>query len=552
VGGGTVAVNLKVYGNGSIAGGETAVTTYQVTEEATPIEVSDSSGAIGSLRVSATETQAPTGSVLLLDDIVDLEDGAYGTTQAIVRGLSITNGQLSIEAENRLSLLNVERQALPYTGTLDGLIYYYLSLCDLNTKIIIDPIATLTPVAVGGWFGDVWFYLKQLCIANNLEITFVSDNIVFRPLRQRTAATYRDSSVTQTINTDNTARSVEIYQYKNVYKSNGFAFPTTKPSIADPVWQVDAGETQVFDVPINASLSSVSQPVPYTYVQNDYTGFSAYTVTDKDKNIVDPAVWLAGGGSVTVKLNQDTTSLTITVKGSSDVAKQPFRIAMPIGSGEDTDVYSSIRIVGQGVFYEKVLHTFPCVFDSDRTTRLVGATVDNQFLVTDAQVLDAGVRCAAAWSGPAHSIKVSTLGINNLGVSGEQDYYSFGDWDATKPNGYLFSSWDLEWPTQTFGDFDAITATKEVQNFETQAFGNVAGARRYYRFNWFRITQADYSAENNDYTAEEDTTFGDFDTTWGDAANFASFDTIWDGKQYKDFSPIPLWKGETRFDYAGQ
>lgn len=541
-----MAVTLKISGNGLIAGGPTNIKSYSLTEEATPIEVSDSRGSVGELSINAVESDRPDGSVLLMDDYVDLEDGSNGTTQAIVRGVSTSESDLSLNLESRLGLLTVDRQALPQNTSLGNALTYYLGLVGIVDHYLIDATIYARPVVYQGWYGNVWFYLKQICVAQGIEVALVSDNIVFRPVRGREAVVYRDSAVSLDIDNSDTARSVEVYRYTNEYRAVGLAFPPGGWTDETPVWQVDAGETQTFDVPINASLISVSQPVCVSSVVPNYSASSVYTVTDKNKNIVDPIAWNRGGGSVTVALNENTQSLTFTVHGYNDYENQPFRIAMPIGSGNETDVYSSVRVVGEGVFFDKVKHTFLASVNEDRTTQLVGATVDNPFITTIPQVQDAGARAASRWSGPAQTLAVTTVGINRVGVTGSANYYTFGDYDIDKPNILSFAHFDADAVTgTTFQSFDDYITTLTKQEFKNQAFGNVAGARRRHRFAWYRIVKATLTEDSVSYTAEEDTLFGDFDSEWPNGSTFGDFDNVWNGKAFADFSSIPLWRGQT-------
>ena len=543
-----MAVRMTITGNGKIAGGPTNVVSYSADEEATPVDPTSSRGGVGGVQITAVESERADGSVLLIGDLVDLEDGSTGTTQAIVSGIQTVSGALTIDLESRLSLLVVNRQANPFSGTLEGAIRYYLELVGITSKVVIDPAIGSKIVVFPGWYGDVWLHMKMMGIAQGFEIALVSDNLVFRAVRLREAMAYRDSALTASLNTDSTALSVEGYLYNNVAKSDSLVWPVGGWTPATQIWQVDAGETQEFDLPLSASLSSVSQPTCVSDVPRAYAGTaSVYTVIDKNKALVNPATWTSTGGSVEVVINEDTTSVTVRVTGGGNANLQPYRIAMPIGGSgaSEGDAYASTRIVGTGVFFDKVKVSVPTSADLERTTQEVGATIDNPFLGTPQLLWDALHRAAARFSGPAQTIRVSTVGINRIGVSGSADYFSFGDFDEATPALTTFAEFDAELDFgSTYADFDEHIQSLTVEQFKSQAFGNVAGARRRYRYSMYRIDSATISEDEVRYSAEEDTLYSDFEDVWPDGSTFADFDNVWDNKTYGDFNPIPLWRGE--------
>lgn len=505
---------------------------YSVLEDSTPVDPSDTTGGVGQSTLSTSEID---DTRFLLDLPVELSVVSQGKTTGTVRGLSSSDGAATIVADSRLGLLNATRTAQPFVGTLSGAFTYYLSLVDITDGLVVDSTVASNPVVFPGWSGNVWDQMKKMALSQKCEVSLVSNNAVLRPFRLREAENYRDSAHAWNLDTSQLAQSVEIYYYQNTQITNALVYPVGGWNTEVPVFTVNAGETQTYDIPLDASLSSVQQPVVQDFVDRYYSSSSVYAVTGNDGLPYLAAQWTAEGGSVTVAVNEDTRSLTVTVVGASGTQYAPYSIAVASGP---SDRYSSLRLVGSGVAYNKQLLTFYTSVDPDRVSVEVGATIDNEFITSADQAVELARWALKRWGAPKHTITVTTNGINRLGDNGSYAYPTvemFNDLYA----GQLVSNFNSTWSGMTVEEFNEFMVSLVSDEFANQAFGNIAGARVRFGDAYFRIRTATNSSTGITYTAEEDTVVGDFDEVWA-GATVGDFNAYWLGKDVGEFNLSPL------------
>lgn len=525
----------------SINGGPTSnITGYSVTEDSTPIDPSDSSGGVGQVNISLAEDEAADGSVLFINDSIDLEDGAQGTTVGTINSVNIANGIANIAGDSRIGAFMADRTAQPFNGTLQNAFIYYLGLVDITSGYYVDPSIASTAVVFPGFTGNMWDYMKKLCAAYKVEISLVSDNIVLRPIRTRTAENKRNIDESLSISNAELAQNVEVYYYNNEYKSSTLVYPKGGWNADVQVYQVDALQTLEIEIPIDVSLTSVLQPTCVNSVARTYAGGAngVYCVAGKDGLPIDSAAWAANGGRLSVAIGTDTRSIKVTIVGASDFANvAPYRIAM---ASDTSNTYSSLRIVGTGVHFDKQKITIPTGVPATKSSVLIGATVDNPFISTISQAYDAGSIVAGKYASPSQKINVSTVGINRSGESGSINYPTFASFDSTQGTN-TFATFDTAQGSNTFAAFNAEQFALVKDNFDNQAFGNVAGSRVSYRNAMYRIRSANITESSVSYTAERDTLFSDWNSVWT-GTTFADFDTQFAGKLFEDYAVIPLWQ----------
>src|SRR5690606_29191636 len=253
---------------------------------------------------------------------------------------------------------------------------YYLELCGILTNIVIHPDLEDMPVSLLGWKANVYDQLKKLAVAQGFEMSYVSENVVFRPLRGRIAVDYRDASLGWGMDVTGLAQTAEAYSYTTT-SGKKLAYPAGGWDEDVTIYSVDAGQVQEIDIPIEASLSSVDQPVCVSKVDRHHSSSSVYSVTGNDGLPVPPAQWADAGGKLEVSIGEDTRTLKVKITGADDPQYAPYRIAVSSGT---SDYYSSLRIVGTGVFYTKELHSLHAHTDKDRAPEEIGVTVDNEFI----------------------------------------------------------------------------------------------------------------------------------------------------------------------------
>jgi len=521
-----------------------STSSYQVIEDATPIDPSSTAGGTGSFTIVANEL---TGDKRLIDGVVTLSDGSQGITEGSIDVLSGDGTLLTITGNSLLNSFNASFTANPYSGTLLGALTYYLGLVGVTTGFAVDPTIASRTVVFPGWYGNGWDMMKQLCAGQQVELTLVSDIIVMRPIRTNVAQVYRDESLVWTVDNTQIAQEINIFYYQSVAHSAALAYPVTSAEAGEQIYQVDANQQLVVNVSLapggtngtgyGASVSSVLQPVATDGIPEYYAGVtSVYSIIDQNNNVYPAAKWIANGGSVTVTIGADTQSLVITIQGPNDTSLGPYRLALPTDS-TNTVFYSTLNIIGNGVFYNKQLLTIPTGNSTLQTAEVAGTTIDDFAINTIGDAYAAAMSALTAATGPAITLAVTTHGINTRGNSGNYTLITFAQFDA-QFGGNTFSYADTLL-TPTFIAADNYLFTLVKSSFSNQAFGNIAGARRLYDNSYYRITSATISPDDVQYTAVQDNTFSDWDTAWG-TPTFSYFDSLWGGKTFLNYAPNPL------------
>jgi len=533
-----MATGVDVRVGGKVVKG---VSGYSVKEESTPVDVSDTTGATGQFSVPFFSTATPVIKRMRRKTVV-LEDRGRGVTDGIARVPSSSASMVSLSVDSKMSLLAVERTAQPFQGTLGNYFIYLLSLVDITADYFVDPLVADIPATFPGWQGDVWLYMKKMLSAKGIEVSLVSGIMVMRPLRGRVTVDKRDIDFSWSLDDQNLALSVEGYYYNNQYKLGGLAYPEGGWNDDVQVYQVDAGETTEFDIAIGASLVSIVQPVAMDNVTREEVSASVYSVMSNDGYPYSAAQWDAEGGKVTVAINEDTRSLTVTIVGSTNPQYAPFRIAATAGP---SDNYSSLRLVGEGVFFDKKLLTFSTTVGQDIASQEVGVTVDNEFISTIDELYDAMIWPLARFGGSRQSITVRTSGINRSGDSGVYSYPTIAEFNAyaAEKGWTTIADFNAFYSADSIAEFNAWWYAQVADSFVNQAFGNVAGARTRRDNIWWRIRQATIEPGSISYTAEADTTVGDFNTEWGSIDGADSALTIADFNGY--WSTAAGWGSDT-------
>jgi hypothetical protein len=515
---------------------------FSVTEDSPSVDLSDTTGGVGQLSFSVPETRA---SKTFRGKTVILRDGAQGTTQGIVTSASGDGVTARLTADSRMGALLVTRTAQPFSGTLAGAFTYYLGLVSLTGGIIVDASVASKVVTFPGWGGIAWDYMKQMAASQKVEMSLVSNNIVLRPYRSRIAQTYRTASKSWALDATALAQSVEVFYYQNVAQTNTLAYPMGGWVAGTTIYTVKAGETKTYNLSLlptgvtgpGASLTSIQQPVCTAFVDRNYSATSVYSVTGVDGLPVTPDQWNTLGGSLTVKINPDTTSITITIVGASDPTGKiaPYKISMASGTSDD---YSSLRLVGSGVFFNKQKVVLQTGLGPDVAPQVIGASVDNRFINTYSQAFDLATWTAGRYCSARQTLTVAGGGINRRGDSGSYRYATGADFNGLYP-GMTAASYNTLWAGQTAAQNSAYWFARVSSDFDNQAFGNIAGARILDDGQWYRVRNATLTQSGVSFTAERDTIGSDYALTYA-GKTAAQFNAIWSGHTFGDFNVAPL------------
>jgi hypothetical protein len=320
---------------------------------------------------------------------------------------------------------------------------------------------------------------------------------------------------------------VAYYNYQNLSNTIAYPFGGWTPDVE--VYSVEAGETVVFDIPVNAFLETVSQPQVLDIVPKDYSGVnSVYSVSANDNLPISAAFWTNFGGSMSLELTDLGRNVRVTLRGPDFPDLSPYTISVSDGA---TD-YSTLRIVGSGVFFDRQLVTIPTGLTADEAPQQFGQEIDNVFVTTREEAINVGVKARRRYALPRQSFETSGRSLqrrdyrrfdyltfdddafgfwdfnvyalvgDDLGVS---FFPTFVQYDDSLPFGFVFNDFDDSYLTATFDDFDASQAQPIGQ-----AFGTVGGSRLRFGDAYYRVRTVDVSESQASVSADYDTLFSDF------------------------------------------
>lgn len=534
-----VTIKVEVQGNGRFAGFETNLASYSVVEDSTPIDPADETGGTGTIQFSTIEDPAARGSILLLNDSITLTDSVSGRTSGFVTGLSANGPVLTVSADGRLSLLNATGYVAPYKGTLETALRNILARAGITTGITVSPSLASLPVAHKGGQHNYWLLIRQLCQAIGIgEVSLVSDSVVMRPIRQREADEKYASVLSWSAQNATLAQNVEVKYWNYQPVTDGIVFPYggwTEDTLT--VGPVDAGVTQTFNIPVNVSLTSIKQPIVQDFVSRNYNGTdSVYAVAGRDGLPILAAQWTAQGGRLTVAIGEDNQSIDVTVTGAKETQYAPYQIAVSSGP---SNYYSALRIVGSGLGFNEQMVTVPTGAPASKAPQEVGVTIDNPWIDTYEQAMDAALRAAGRYAAPERRVTLTATAINRSPAGNGIIYQTFANFDD-QWSGQTFADFDADWSGQTFADFSEYQASLVDEDWANQAFGNAAGARLRFRDAYYRIRSATITADGvASASAEADTTFADFETQYT-GLTFGEWDAEFAGLAFEDYALIPL------------
>jgi len=508
------------------------VKNFSVQEDATPIDPANSSGGVGRISFGLNET----ANTVLALGATALVDGTRGKTSGYVRSISFKNGDATISADSVLGLFNTERTVQPYVGTLGGAIQHYCDVVGITNDVVVEASVTGRSVIYPGWRGNAWVYMKQLLAKEQVEMALVFDRIYVRPLRLLTATLDRSLDFGGDIDNSTAARAIEIYYYNHTYGTQMELYPLTTEE--PTIYSVDAAQTQVFTIQLNASVSSINQPVVQDFVNDEsYAGSNGvYAVTGNDNLPITAAQWTAQGGSLTVQVTDDPSIIEVTLVGASMPDYSPYRIAMSSGAGND---YNALHITGTAVTWDKQLVTIPTGAVDVTTSDAVGVTVDSPFISTRAEAYSLGLKTAQAYAGLSYTINGTALDINRSGDGAGLVQATVADFNDAVAPGTTVAAFNVTWAGQDIADFNAYWQGTVDGIFANQLFGNAPGARVLLPDANFRVVTVTTTEDSVQYTATLDTLVSDFNAAWS-GQTVADFNVAMSGRSLRQFSTIPL------------
>jgi len=389
------------------------VSDFQLQEDVQPLNPADSGGGVGDYSVSVKLPE--------LGETIFSEYGSRylkGKRSRLTTRFGVVYGTITDVTETDLALLQVENQtemgalnaynvsAPPYTGSLGGLIAEYFALiAESAPTFSIDPELGSIPVTAPSWNGELWFYLKQLCMAYDMHLSFKPEGGVH--FGRAPGAEVSVLDVSNTVARDDAqrrARSVEVIKYTTSRRRGTLLYPPGGWDDRVEVITVGPGETVTHTLELNASVENWEVPQYTSYVSKDSAELSVFTLVDENGVTVPLDRFKALGGSISFTLNEDRQSFTVRVTAPATFLRDDGRTRITsysIGSrfGDAGTQYSTLRIIGTGVHVTPETVLINTGLSERETGTEVGATLDNIFVTTWTQVRRLGARLAAAYAG---------------------------------------------------------------------------------------------------------------------------------------------------------
>lgn len=516
---------------------------YRVNESSMPLAGGDSSGGIGTIEVEVPKLPfSPIG--LNAQEELSLVDTRLGSTIGTTREVGhnrLEASGFSVMASNRLGEFNIETQVQPFTGRLEDAFRYYCSLANIDTGIVVDPALANRQVNFLGWSGNLWNHMKMMATAISADLNLISNNVVLRPVRLFDAIRNRNIDSDASIDSTDLARKQEVVWYPSSYVNRGLVYPSGgwRPDVT-PL-SVPAGETVEITLDsskdVFASIFSIEQPVAQAFVSRTHSSSSVYSVVGDDGLPIQPAQWAAYGGSLGVRIGEDTQSIIVTIRGATGLYQangQPmktFRIGIASGTSSD-DTYSTLRLVGRYIDTHAESIILPTGVPDFRTGQEFAPTIDNPFLNTLDSAYSAGVRGARRYAGRRMTVSASVSAINKRGQTGTANYppysYAQGLWGGMSYSAVRTLNAGKSYAQVKQEFYDSVQ-----DSFDNQVFGNAPGARfwdqatgRYYRVREATTSWSDVQIEGDD-----DLTNGDVQTAFG-GMTYAQVGARFSGQTY--------------------
>lgn len=551
-----MAIFVRTVGTGQFRGHETSIGPYRYNEGSMPHDVFDESGEIGQLGFQAEDVKGR--SILLYSDRVELSDDFYGSITGFVNGFDYSDGFFDISGANRLNLLNTEAVVTPEVTTVDRYIRSILSAASIVADIAIAPDVPTTPITTPGYEGNLWILLKRFCALHQLDVSLIRNTVTVRPIRQRRISLQNISRESVNLRQEERSQKFQVAYYNYERKEDELAYPAGGWNPEVEVYSVEANETVVFNISVDAYLESVKQPIILDSVDKDYIGpDSVYSVSGSDGLPVPAALWEFFGGSMSFRLLDLGRVIEVTLKGPSFEQISPYVVAVSDGATQ----YSTLRIVGTGVFFDRQLATIPTGLTQAETPQEFGREIDNLFVSTFKEAYDAGVKARRHYSLPRHTFDATgrrlevpdfrefdylILDDDDSGILDQNVLAfvlpenavlftpSFEQFEATLPAGYLFSNFNDSYQSATFQDFE-----DSVLETVSQSFGNISGSRVRFSDAFYRVRSSNISEAEISVSADFDTLFGDFNNEF-DSLQIFEFSNNMAGLQFQDYALVPL------------
>lgn len=411
-----MGITVDITGQGSFRGSSSNVGAYSIKRDGNPWNAADLSGGTGEFSFDATEMGDSMYLYRSEATLRDSEPGIWATGN--ITSVQAEEGVVSLTVNDHLEALVGTYRVPPFAGTLLDALKLYLGIGGIDPgRVSIFGDSASRYVAYPGGELELWTWIKEILAVHQLVILnaeaalyFVSHDLYRFPLRNVTSPQI-------SVQDGQLARAVEVTYYNNTHLEDELVYPAGGWTEDTPVYSVEAGETTEVDFELPVSVMWFDEPVAVDYVSSDYDGpTSVYAICGNDGLPVPPDLWRDEGGELKIELLEDTTTFRLTLtgpRGSWAEEYGPFRVAVASGSG-GSNTYSSLRIVGGGIFMQENTVTCPTGVSETETVEEVGVTVENKAVMDRTTAYRIAVEAAQLYSGANASYSTSTGVLPNM------------------------------------------------------------------------------------------------------------------------------------------
>jgi len=216
----------------------------------------------------------------------------------------------------------------------------------------------------------------------------------------------------------------------------------------------------------------------------------------------------------------DGSIIEVTLTGPNFPSLAPFTIGLNDGSNS----YSTLRITGDGMNYNKQIYTEKTGLTANDTPVVNAGEIDNTAIDTLADAKRYALFARRLYSAPTQTFSTSSTDFPRLSGSLPTVLYpSFADFNDSLPAGYAFSNFNSEYSGITFDQF-----TTTLGDAVPQGFGEVVGSRIRLDDAMYRVRNSTLTPDRVGIDAEFDTLFSDLNDVYG-AALWSDLEPGWTG-----------------------
>lgn len=515
----------RLTGTGQFFGDETNVINYSYTEGSTPLVPGDESGAIGDITIDVLDKNET--SILVYKDDYLLQDNFHGSVVGTIENVSGSNDVVSMGGRSKLALLNIDTIIPPRSGSIGNIIEDVVNELGITQNVIKDAGLSSATINVPGYEGDAWVYIKRLCSAHSVEVAIIREYLIIRPVRQRTISGVNLTEKNWQLQDIELAQEFDVAYYNYVPRTNYLVYPEGGWTPDVQVYQVAANETTEFELDLNFYLTSVQQPTVRDSVSKNYTAQSAYSASGNDNLPVSAAFWTQYGGDMSFEILGDGSRLRVTITGPNYEPLSPYTIGVSDGSTS----YSTLRIVGTGMDFDRQIYTCDTGLSPSDTPIVKGQEIDNPAIDTLDDAKQYALFARRLYSLPTQTYSTSSNTFPRLVGSIPSIFYTtFDQFNEQVGALYTFSDFNDEYDGLSFSDLTVLFGS-----IAPQGFGEVAGSRIKLDDAIYRVRSTTITPGLVSFDSEYDTLFSDINESFGDlswselAEEWASLTSTWSG-----------------------